>query len=193
MDGQRVGYPISIAANPEDRLIITSFILRSSNENNAPIAGELITTKEGKPINSYAFWISLNPLVENANYSAEVSGMLNGRSFKRKWGFSTATGLPLILTPSATSLSDQAGSVVTIKISGGTGQNYEINQIGQTYKAKGIRAHELILFTTEHPLPDTVIIRRSDKPCSGLISACQLTVAGTDSSGKVVSITLLIK
>ena len=193
MDGQRVGYPISISANPEDRLIVTSFILRAADADNAPIIGELITTEEGKPMNSYAFWIAVKPLIENTNYSAEVSGTLNGRSFKRKWSFSTAIGIPLVLTPSATNLSDQADSVVTVKISGGTGQNYEINQIGQTYRSKGIGPSELILFTTEHPLPDTVIIRRSDKPCSGLVSACQLTVAGKDSSGKVVSITLSIK
>ena len=192
MQGQRIGYPISLSASPGETLQIKTFSLNNSS-NNA-VEGRLITinTADGKPLGDYAFWLPLRPLAYGATYQAQAQGLLNGKNFTKTWRFTTIEFKPLQLTPSESRLGSTPGSTLAIKISGGTGSNYEINYTSQSYQYMGSTMPNLSFFTAQHPAPDLIVLKRSDTPCTHNVSACKMMVKGKDSSGNEASLSLPI-
>ena len=191
MDGKRVGYPISIGVGPLITLSVQSFSLIA---NGTPIEGKLVTSEGGKAMKNFIFWIPLNPLEFNTSYQARVIGTVNGKALDKKWEFTTLAYSPLVLASSSTTLSAEPGSTVKVQISGGTNNEYRIDEISQSWASKGIlNRKDANFLSVTHPKPDTAIIYRGVTPCSGDFSACMVRVSGSDSSGKKVSINLSVK
>jgi len=194
MDGKRVGYPISIGVGPLATLTVQSFSLIVVNGNGIPAEGKLVTSEGGKIMKNFAFWIPLNPLEFDTVYQARVIGTINGKAIDQKWQFTTLANIPLALTSSSTSLPAEPGSSVKVQISGGTNNEYKIDEIAQSWSSKGaLNKKDIDFLKVAHPKPDTAVIYRGETPCSGDFSACTVRVSGSDSSGKKVSINLSVK
>lgn len=194
MDGKRVGYPISIGVGPSIALNVQSFSLIAVNANSIPIEGKLVTSERGKLMKNFAFWIPLNPLEFNTAYQARAIGTVNGKALDQKWQFTTLVNNPLALIPSSTSLAAEPGSTVKVQITGGTNNEYKIDEIAQSWSSKrALNKKDIDFLSVTHPKPDTAVIYRGATPCSGDFSACIVRVSGSDSSGKKVSINLSIK
>ena len=194
MDGRRVGYPVSIGVGPLAALTVKFFSLIAVNANSTLIEGKLVTEEGGKVMKNFAFWIPLNPLEFNTTYQAQVIGTLNGKALDQKWQFTTLANSPLVLTPASTTLASELGSAVIVQISGGTNNEYKINEIAQSWEFKGIlNRKDTNFIRVTHPKPDTAVIYRGATPCSEDFSSCMVRVSGSDSSGKKVSINLTVK
>lgn len=190
MKGQRVGYPISLSAEPGDTLRINTFSLTDSSD--AAIKGRLITTHtdDGKPLGSYAFWIPLKPLAYGMAYQAHAAGNLNGKAFSSKWSFTTLAAAPLQLIPSAQQVSAEAGSTLQVKLSGGTATNFIVNYSGQRYRYFSKTNPKVSFVTASYPAPDLLILTRNATPCANNVTACEIIITGKDSSGSEVSLVL---
>lgn len=190
MAGQRVGYPISVAADPGDTLQIKTFKLIDAN--GAEVAGRLITThtNDGKPLDNYAFWIPLKPLAYGMAYQVHAQGTLNGAGFSSKWGFATRGAAPLQLTPSAPQVSAEAGAVMTVKLSGGTGSNFAVTYGGQRYQYFGKVSPKVSFVTASYPAPDLLILTRNSTPCAINVTSCEIIIKGKDASGSEISLAL---
>jgi len=192
MSGQRVGYPISLAAAPGDTLQIKTF--RLTDTRNTAVEGRLITTHtdNGKPLDNYAFWIPLKPLAYGMAYQAHAAGTLNGTAFSSQWRFTTLAAAPLKLTPSAPQVSAEAGSTLQVRLSGGTATNFAVNYAGQRYRYSGKTNPKVSFVTASYPAPDLLVLTRNSTPCANNVTACEIIIKGRDSSGSEVSLVLSV-
>ena len=188
MNGKRVGYPISIAAAPGNKLEVRSFTLLSSDQTISE--ARLITTniQSQKKLESYAFLIPIKPLSYGSIYRAQVTGTLNGFNFSKEWTFTTREKLPLKLTPSKNSLASASMSELNVQITGGTGNGYAIYSVRQSFNIEDqtTTGKGISLYGVEYPAPDSIKLIRNTTPCSYPISDCELVIKGRDSSGEEV-------
>jgi len=191
MNGKRVGYPISIATAPGNKLEVQSFVLISPDQTISE--ARLITTnvQSQKKLESYAFLIPIKPLAYNSEYQAQVMGTLNGVNFSKKWNFTTLEKSPLQLLPSANSLSRLSKSELFVRITGGTANEYTIYSVRLSFNVEGpLEKSGMSLYSIEYPSPDSIKLIRNATPCTYPISDCELVVSGRDSSGDEVSLEL---
>ncbi len=190
MNGQRVGYPISLSAAPGDELKVTTFTLTDARK--VAVAGRLITTRtdDGKPLSGYAFWIPLKPLAYGTGYQAHATGTLNGTAFSTQWRFTTLEATPLQLIPSAEQVSAEPGSTLQVKLSGGTANNFAVSYGGQRYRYSGKTNPKVSFVTASYPAPDLLVLTRNSTPCANNVTACEIIIKGKDSSGSEVSLAL---
>jgi uncharacterized protein YkwD len=193
-DGQRVGYPISIGVGPSIDLLVKSFSVIDVSASSSAVEGRLVINENGKRMKNFAFWIPSKPLNYSTNYQAHVVGLINGEKLDYKWQFSTLPKVPLILTASTMTLNNMPGSSITIRMTGGTNNDYKINEITESWQVTGhVNSANNSFVHMMHPSPDTVLIYRNTTPCEGYISACVARVSGTDSSGTKASIELIVR
>ncbi|MFA6013746.1 MAG: CAP domain-containing protein [Gallionellaceae bacterium] len=190
LNGQRVGYPISISADLTDTLHIDAFTL--SDVEGKSVTGRLITsrTDNGKPLGSYAFWIPLQALNAGARYQAKAQGSLNRKAFSLGWSFTTRKASPLQLLPSAPKVSDVAGSTLSVQVSGGFGSNAEVMYSGQRYQYYGKINPKVTFVSASYPRPDHLILTRNATPCANNVAACEIIIRGKDSSGSQTELVL---
>lgn len=190
LNGQRVGYPISISADLTDTLNIEAFTL--SDAEGKAVAGRLITTRtdNGKPLGSYGFWIPLNALNSGTRYQAMAQGSLNGKKFSLDWSFVTRKSSPLQLLPSAPQVSDVAGSILSVQVSGGDGSNPEVMYSGQRYQYYGKINPKVTFVSASYPRPNQLILTRNATPCAKNVAACEIIIRGKDSSGSQTELVL---
>ncbi len=190
MNGQRVGYPISLAAAPGEALQISAFSL--SDARDVPVEGRLVTTRtdDGKPLGNYAIWVPLKPLAYGTAYLARATGTLNGTAFTTQWRFTTLEAAPLQLSPSAPQIAADEGSTLEVRLSGGTETSFAVSYSGHRFKYSGKAAPKVSFVTASYPAPDLMVLTRSATPCANNITACEVIVKGKDSSGSEVSLAL---
>lgn len=96
--GQVVGYPLSILAEPDSKLVVTAFTL--TDDRSAYVNGRLIATwvDLGQSLGNYAVWIPLAPLAAGTRYTAHASGGLDGALMDLRWSFTTAPFKALAIT-----------------------------------------------------------------------------------------------
>ncbi len=190
MSGKRVGYPISIAAAPGNKLEVKSFTLTSADQ--AISESRLITTntQSQKKLESYAFLIPIKPLSYDSTYQAQVIGTINGINFIKEWSFTTRKKLPLKLIPSSSSLAGASNSELNVQITGGTGNGYVIYSVRQSFNIddQSTSGKGISLYSVEYPTPDSIKLIRNTTPCSYPISDCELVVSGRDSSGDEITL-----
>lgn len=194
MDGKRVGYPISIATTPSNKLEVKSFVLFANDQTISE--ARLITTnvQSQKKLGSYAFLIPIKPLAYNSTYRAQVIGTLNGADFSKEWSFTTREKTALKLISSANGLSGENKSEMNVEISGGTSNGYAIYSVRQSFNIddQTTTGIGISLYGIEYPRPGAVKLIRSATPCAYPISECELIISGKDSSGDEVSLGLPI-
>ena len=192
-DGKRVGYPISIGVGPLLDLEVQAFSLIEVSARSSPLTGRLVTTENGKLMKNFAFWIPSKPLNFNAKYQAHVVGLINGKRLDYKWQFSTLAKTPLMLTVASMRLDKKPGSSMLIRMSGGTNNDYKINEITQSWQVMGDASIAKTSFVNmTNPSPDIALIYRNATPCEGSVTACVAKISGSDSSGAKASIDLII-
>lgn len=191
--GKPVGYPISIAVPPDDRLIIKSFDLVASNGTKPAI--RLITSQKtgGPSLEHFAFIIPLQPLKTDMTYTSRVTGSINGQSFAKEWRFTTKHHTKLTLTASSTILDWNREPTVTVKIAGGTGGGYMINRVTQSFQSGQSIPGLPVLYQGEHPTPDTMILTKGPSTCTYPLRNCNITIRGSDSSGQEASLVIDVK
>jgi len=190
MNGKRVGYPISIAAAPGNKLEVKSFTLTSADQVISESRLITTNTQSQKKLESYAFLIPIKPLSYDSTYQAQVIGTINGINFIKEWSFTTRKKLPLKLIPSSSGLAGASKSELNVQITGGTGNGYVIYSVRQSFNIddQGTSGKGISLYSVEYPAPDSIKLIRNTTPCSYPISDCELVVSGRDSSGDEITL-----
>ena len=185
LEGQRVGYPITLHAANGQALNVGSFTLADSR--GVAVTTRQITTLRGNPLRDFAIWIPLAPLLQGMAYTATATGSLNGQDFRVQWSFSTLRDTALQVTASPGGFSGP-GSAVTFSVEGGTGQ-YE----GYTYSGRFFQnmANYPWLAGVVQKSGNQWVITRDSVACPPGTAPCGEVVATfTDTAGQKVSITL---
>ena len=190
LQGQRVGYPVSIEAMSQS---LTISALTLSDDKNAPVTGRVITTRTdtGASLGTYAFFVPLAPLAAGTTYTARAVGSLTGTGFDLSWSFTTAPITQLLLTSSRPFLDSTPGSSLIATVSGGTGRYLDIYaSLGYLYT--GAPPSGVQLFSVELVSPGVLKLVRNNTQCSGIISNCIANVQGQDSSGTTMLLNIPI-
>lgn len=185
---QRVGYPVSLHAGPNDTLQVDSVTLIDTKRN--AVNGQLVTTRtdNNQPLRNYAFWIPLQALAPNTQYMATATGRLNTLPFTLTWSFTTLTVQPLTITPSTATLLPGSS---TFTVTGGT-QQYTLSA-GSKYS-----------FVPPPPPTPTFLsppaaasnvsglltITRTAETCSTPYMNCFIVITATDSAGTTLALDL---
>ena len=123
LNGQRVGYPITLHAANGSVLAPSGFSLTDST--GAVVAVRAVTSMPPKSsmslkdLGGYALWIPLTPFTPGMTYTASASGKLNGKDFQVKWNFTTLAATPLQVNTSGPSFTGP-GSALTFTLTGGS-------------------------------------------------------------------------
>ena len=192
LDGQRVGYPISLQSASGSVLAVSSFALNDSR--GIAISGRLITTRTdtGAALNNQAFWIPLAPLAPASNYTATASGSLNGVAMKLSWAFKTMVELPMAITASSANLPALPGSMVSATLAGGTGRQVRFVGGASGYYYKNMPPAVAPEFASiRFDSPGAVTVVRSATACDpAIFIRCEYRLFGLDEAGAQVILTL---
>lgn len=184
LENQRVGYPVTLHAALGQQLDVNSFSLADSR--GMPVPVRQVTTHSGAPLNHYAIWIPLSPLVPGTTYTAQAAGKLNGKSFQVQWSFTTLPDAPLGATASATAFATP-GSTVTFKMEGGTGR-YTLKYSWRYFNSS---ASQIGFSSFTRQASNQWVATRNTVACPAGVTPCgDLTATFSDTAGHQVSITL---
>lgn len=185
LEGQRVGYPITLHAANGQALSVGSFTLTDSR-------GVAVTTRQimgtgGGPV---PIWIPLAPLLQGMTYTATAAGSLNGQNFRVQWSFSTLRDTALQVTASPGGFSGP-GSAVTFFVEGGTGRYAGYTYIGRY--SQSMPGYPRFTGVVQKSGTQWVFTRDSVACPPGTAPCGEVVATFIDTAGQKVSITLPLR
>lgn len=195
MNGQRVGYPISLQTGGT-HLQVTSFTLNET-AGGASVAGTVLssTTDANLPSPSdRAAFIPTAALKLGTTYTAQLVGTLDGSSFTRTWQFTTLANSTLVLSKNVSANTFANGQSFDVTFSGGSGTYRHVTSggaedtLGWTYTATASTDLSPVSYTT---LGHASYRFTNNGRCT-VATGCTVTFTGHDSFGQAANLVVTV-